>query len=180
MISADCSKVAMCEMFCQNGFETDIYGCPICKCKESNVTCSKAMCRMYCQFGFQKDNNNCSVCKCVPPPASLCPAITCQMECQHGFVKDKNGCDTCQCLPYPEHCKVCKKYCQHGFKIGEDGCPLCQCNHPTTTVSPNKEDPCDPNPCEHGTCQQKEDGFSCMCDQYYHGETCNKRHRKEL
>ena len=44
-----------------------------------------------------------------------------------------------------------------------------------TTAAP---DPCQPDPCEHGLCYKHENGFKCMCDQYYYGDLCDKRHRE--
>ena len=103
-ISADCGVRPMCAMFCQYGFESDTYGCPVCKCKESNVTCSLAMCQLYCQFGFQKDKNGCPVCKCVNPPPTTTPVPT-----------------------TAKVCPMCMMECPLGFRDGDDGCPKCEC-----------------------------------------------------
>lgn len=36
------------------------------------------------------------------------------------------------------------------------------------------EDDCDPNPCEHGTCEDEIGGFQCACDPGFTGELCEE------
>lgn len=36
----------------------------------------------------------------------------------------------------------------------------------------SSEDPCDPNPCEHGDCSVDGDGYKCSCEDGYEGPTC--------
>jgi hypothetical protein len=40
-------------------------------------------------------------------------------------------------------------------------------------MGPMLDDPCDPNPCEHGTCTANEDAYSCTCIPGYKGENCD-------
>ncbi|XP_071134309.1 kielin/chordin-like protein isoform X22 [Mytilus edulis] len=68
----------ICEMFCENGFQTDERGCPICKCKNKPPDECGPICKMFCENGFQTDERGCPICKCkntTPPPTTVRPTL---------------------------------------------------------------------------------------------------------
>lgn len=87
-------NLAMCLMFCENGFEKDENDCVLCKCKPQ--TCKPVRCRMYCKHGFKKNANGCEICRCNRP---ACPRMMCRMYCKHGYQRNANGCRICKCNP---------------------------------------------------------------------------------
>lgn len=84
-------RPVMCFMFCPYGFETDVNGCNMCRCRTPSP-CPLIECKINCTFGYEKDERGCRLCKCKP-----CRPVRCKMYCRFGYKKDKRGCETCRC-----------------------------------------------------------------------------------
>ena len=82
-----------CLLYCPLGYENDLNGCPICKCKSD---CLMHACDSTCHNGYQVDSTGCPTCKCNPS-VSECIDIECNLSCPYGFETDEDGCEMCSC-----------------------------------------------------------------------------------
>ncbi|CAH1772329.1 unnamed protein product [Owenia fusiformis] len=146
----ECTKCApvLCEMFCPNGFDTDVNGCEICKCRE----CEELLCDSYCPHGHVKDKYGCDTCNCNPDPCDgvECPVgkqcypctsptcstkyqcecgLACSTVCRYGNAMNTAGCPTCSCCDRPG--KGCRRKCPTGYIKSPDGCTTCECKPKT-------------------------------------------------
>jgi len=140
---AGCSPIS-CFMMCEHGFQEDMHGCPVCKCKEkksqptgralSSDRCPHNACRegTQCTFGYERDDVGCQTCNCHMPPH--CSPINCKNICPHGRLLNEIGCETCQCREAGAQCSElrCLMHCPYGWKQDMFGCPHCEC----------RDDPC--------------------------------------
>ncbi|ESO10309.1 hypothetical protein HELRODRAFT_117034 [Helobdella robusta] len=144
----DCSKNAICDMFCEFGFELGPDGCPICKCREENPcalidcipgricqvinntaqcipaqkNCSGAMCKMLCPFGFKLGADGCEICECRKD----CNGVACK---DSEMCKEVDG--TRRCVPGLDDPALCPslkcKPCLSGYVTNQNGCQTCDC-----------------------------------------------------
>ncbi|XP_071134310.1 kielin/chordin-like protein isoform X23 [Mytilus edulis] len=141
----------ICEMFCENGFQTDERGCPICKCKNKPPDECGPICKMFCENGFQTDERGCPICKCKTTTTPPAPTKVSQSCIYNGEVYPlghniwKTDCMMCTCFSRNRQkpnwsCMIndCQQpKCSNPVKISGQCCPVCpDTTPPPTTVRP--------------------------------------------
>ncbi|XP_063405005.1 kielin/chordin-like protein isoform X6 [Mytilus trossulus] len=143
----------ICEMFCENGFQTDEKGCPICACKNKPPVECGPICKMFCENGFQTDERGCPICTCISTTSTPAPTTPKSSICsfngiqyQHMSTIKQTDCKTCVCqyqyggyLDWSCRTEACV-YCENPRMITGQCCPMCDDTTPTppppTTVRP--------------------------------------------
>jgi len=186
-------KRPLCFMYCENGFQSDASGCPVCRCKDSEssligrpdghepgaVDCGiRPMCAMICENGFKSGDDGCPVCECaeatetnVPghqngsEPIIECPPL-CRMFCRLGFKTDERGCQVCSCLEDPCQGVVCESGSECQSQPCEDSKSCTQLS--AKCVATPKSRPCpEPmcaNACPYGYAKNEAGCMTCTCD----------------
>jgi hypothetical protein len=137
-----------CSILCKHGYETDLNGCPLCKCKPAycsvveheRPSCDHPVslmskCGLYCPTKAR--GYECPELLCLNPvyvdgePCPQCPSV-CQREvrctspCATGYEYDNDGCMTCRCKPDRCLSKKCLPL-SCDFPVWKRGscCPTC-------------------------------------------------------
>ncbi|XP_062506576.1 uncharacterized protein LOC134183127 [Corticium candelabrum] len=162
---ADCKQDVcphrQCKLYCKNGYEFDMNGCPLCMCKPRVcstwnagriVTAPKCdhpvslmgKCGWHCPTWSR--GHQCPELYCSNPvyvnghPCPRCPSrctkdTKCEQPCPNGYVWDRDGCMTCKCRP---------------SSCSNVTCPHTECSYPaweTGSCCPTCAETCDKSSC---------------------------------
>ncbi|XP_063405002.1 cysteine-rich motor neuron 1 protein-like isoform X3 [Mytilus trossulus] len=175
----------ICEMFCENGFQTDEKGCPICACKNKPPVECGPICKMFCENGFQTDERGCPICTCIstttttPAPTKVSQSCTYNGEIYPmGHHIWRSDCMMCTCYlingQKPDwSCMIndCQKpNCSNPVKISGQCCPVCPATSTPAPTTP-KSSICSFNGIQyqHMSTIKQTDCKTCVCQYQYGG-----------
>ncbi|XP_071134313.1 protein jagged-1b-like isoform X26 [Mytilus edulis] len=174
----------ICEMFCENGFQTDERGCPICKCKNKPPDECGPICKMFCENGFQTDERGCPICKCKTTTTPPAPTKVSQSCIYNGEVYPlghniwKTDCMMCTCFSRNRQkpnwsCMIndCQQpKCSNPVKISGQCCPVCPATSTPAPTTP-KSSTCSFNGIQyqHMSTIKQTDCKTCVCQYQYGG-----------
>eukprot|EP00118_Oscarella_pearsei_P022172 m.253094 g.253094 ORF g.253094 m.253094 type:complete len:2506 (+) comp40365_c0_seq1:62-7579(+) len=119
-----------CNLFCKNGFEVDINGCPRCHCKPENCDTIRTRTTTNYYNVITNVNGNCRRDDAVsiwgkcglwcPMKGFQCPSLPCKDPIYFG----SDPCPRC-----PSRCPWtrCENDCLSGYKYDSNGCMTCEC-----------------------------------------------------
>ncbi|XP_076077346.1 uncharacterized protein LOC143047895 isoform X13 [Mytilus galloprovincialis] len=174
----------ICKMFCENGFQTDERGCPICTCKNKPPDECGPICKMFCENGFQTDERGCPICTCKTTTTPPAPTKVSQSCIYNGEVYPlghniwKTDCMMCTCFSRNRQkpnwsCMIndCQQpKCSNPVKISGQCCPVCPATSTPAPTTP-KSSTCSFNGIQyqHMSTIKQTDCKTCVCQYQYGG-----------